>query len=551
MICSLLIAFGALLSDSGFVIVAEVQQAKILLHSVNNKSSPNAFELNPDVLKEISQMEPPIRVIAAVGNARVGKSTFLNVFSSIFSLERKSNAIEEVFESGDSLNPVTRGVWAHIIRHPDKNGSILLLDVEGTDLGNDSVTDRLSMFTAMLSSGLNIFALQVVKNGDIDFLYRIVRLSELVFEGKEIPNNFPKLRIVLRTNLNVPDDDSLEDYIRQTIFHPDGQSMGKEEIIKKYFPEDRISVSHIPSVDNSSELFRDIKRLQESSAWESFEKLVQKMKDSPVKYSSGGPPIDGEALRVLTTKLVEAMNSPNDSWKDFGDVYAAMERYICIRRYEEYIKPVLLEQTSREMEDNMSKALHKFEQECSLPSEILKVKEELKSTLEEKRKREEEVRRQEEWRRSEERRWEEERTRLKEEKRRLEEEKRRLEEEKRRREEQENWWEYAKSVAKYFAPFLAGALFFSDEDLKDNVTTLSYSDFNNIGLRGVCWKWNENAQKTYGLTGEDCGVIAQEVKVLYPWAVAEGTDGYLRVHYGILYEMINVAHSNRNSSRLF
>ena len=540
MICSLLIAFGALLSDSGFVIVAEVQQAKILLHSVNNKSSPNAFELNPDVLEEISQMERPIRVIAAVGNARVGKSTFLNVFSSIFSLERKSNAIEEVFKSGDSLNPVTRGVWAHIIRHPDKNGSILLLDVEGTDLGNDSVTDRLSMFTAILSSGLNIFALQVVKNGDINFLYRIVRLSELVFEGKEIPNNFPKLRIVLRTNLNVPDDDSLEDYIRQTIFHPDGQSMGKEEIIKKYFPEDRISVSHIPSVDNSSELFRDIKRLQESSAWESFEKLVQKMKDSPVKYSSGGPPIDGEALRVLTTKLVEAMNSPNDSWKDFGDVYAAMERYICIRRYEEYIKPVLLEQTSREMEDNMSKALHKFEQECSLPSEILKVKEELKSTLEEKRKREEE-----------ERRWEEERTRLKEEKRRLEEEKRRLEEEKRRREEQENWREYAKSVAKYFAPFLAGALFFSDEDLKDNVTTLSYSDFNNIGLRGACWKWNENAQKTYGLTGEDCGVIAQEVKVLYPWAVAEGTDGYLRVHYGILYEMINVAHSNRNSSRLF
>ena len=538
MICSLLIAFGALLSDSGFVIVAEVQQAKILLHSVNNKSSPNAFELNPDVLEEISQMERPIRVIAAVGNARVGKSTFLNVFSSIFSLERKSNAIEEVFKSGASLNPVTRGVWAHIIRHPDKNGSILLLDVEGTDLGNDSVTDRLSMFTAMLSSGLNIFALQVVKNGDINFLYRIVRLSELVFEGKEIPNNFPKLRIVLRTNLNVPDDDSLEDYIRQTIFHPDGQSMGKEKIIKKYFPEDRISVSHIPSVDNS-ELFRDMKRLQESSAWESFEKLVQKMKDSPVKYSSGGPPIDGEALRVLTTKLVEAMNSPNDSWKDFGDVYTAVERYICTRRYEDYIKPVLLEQTSGEMEDNMYKALGEFGQECSLPSEIEKAKEELRSTLEEKRKREEEEkRRQEEWRRLE-----EERTRLKE-------EKRRLEEEKRRREEQENWWEFAKSAAKYFAPFLAGA-YFSDEDLKDNVTTLSCSDFNDIGLRGVCWKWNENAQKTYGLTGEDCGVIAQEVKVLYPWAVAEGTDGYLRVHYGILHEMINIAHSNRNSSRLF
>ena len=551
MICLLLIAFGTLLSDSGFVIVAEAQQAKILLYSVNNKNSSNAFLLNPDVLKEISEMEPPIRVVAAVGNARVGKSTFLNLFSSILSLEGKSDAIEEVFKSGASLDPVTRGVWAHIIKHPDKNGSILLLDVEGTDLGNDYVTDRLSMFTAMLSSGLNIFALQVVKNGDINFLYRIVRLSELVFEGRDIPKIFPKLRIVLRTNLDVPDDVSLEYKIRQKIFHPDEQSMGKEKTIEKYFPKDRCSVSHIPSVDNPSELFRDIKRLRESSAWNSFEKLVHKMKDSPVKYSSGGPPIDGKTFRVLTTKLVEAMNSANDSWKDFGDVYAAVETYICTRRYEEYIKPVLLQQTSREMEDNMSKALHKFEQECSLPSEREKVKEELKSTLEEKRKREEEVRRQEEWSRSEERRWEEERTRLNEEKRRLEEEKRRLEEEKRRREEQENWWEYAKSVAKYFAPFLAGALFFSDEDLKDNVTTLSCSEFNDIGLRGVCWKWNENAQKTYGLTGEDCGVIAQEVKVLYPWAVAEGTDGYLRVHYGILHEMINVAHNNRNSSRLF
>ena len=186
-----------------------------------------------------------------------------------------------------------------------------MLDVEGTDLGNDSVTDRLSVFTAMLSSELNIFALQVVKNGDIDFLYRIVRLSELVFEGRDIPNNFPKLRIVLRTNLDVPDDDSLEDYILQKIFHPDGQSMGKEKTIKKYFTKDRVSVSHIPSVDNPSELFRDLKRLQKSFAWNLFEKLVQKMKDSPVKNTFRGLPVDGEALRVLTKKLVEAMNSAN------------------------------------------------------------------------------------------------------------------------------------------------------------------------------------------------------------------------------------------------
>ena len=88
----------------------------------------------------------------------------------------------------------------------------------------------------------------------------------------------PNFELVLRTNLDVPDDDSLEDYILQKIFHPDGQSMGKEKTIKKYFTKDHILVSHIPSVDNPSELFRDLKQLQKSSAWNFFEKLVQKMK---------------------------------------------------------------------------------------------------------------------------------------------------------------------------------------------------------------------------------------------------------------------------------
>ena len=75
-----------------------------------------------------------------------------------------------------------------------------------------------------------------------------------------------------------------------------------------------------------------------------------------------------------------------------------------------------------------------------------------------------------------------------------EEEIRRLDGEKRRREEGEYWWEYAKSAVKYLTPLLVGAYFLSDEDLKDNVTTLSCSEFNDIGLRGVCWEWNENAK---------------------------------------------------------
>ena len=261
MICLLLIAFGTLLSDSGFVIVTEAQQAKILLRSVSNKSSPNAFELNPDVLKEISQMEPPIRVIAAVGNARVGKSTFLNLVGHILDEKRTSSVIEEVFKTGTLMKAVTRDVWAYVIRQ--KEGSMLLLDVEGTDLGDDTVTDRLSMFTAMMSSRLNVFAVDFVGNADTDFLYRMARLSNLVFKDKNILDHFPKLQIVLRTNLGSDGDYNFEEIIRGETYKGKEDKM---ETIYKFFPKDSIAVARIPYVHNSAQLFRDQKVLENSSA---------------------------------------------------------------------------------------------------------------------------------------------------------------------------------------------------------------------------------------------------------------------------------------------
>ena len=512
MICLLLIAFGTLLSDSGFVIVTEAQQAKILLRSVSNKSSPNAFELNPDVLKEISQMEPPIRVIAAVGNARVGKSTFLNLVGHILDEKRTSSVIEEVFKTGTLMKAVTRDVWAYVIHQ--KEGSMLLLDVEGTDLGDDTVTDRLSMFTAMMSSRLNVFAVNFVGNADTDFLYRMARLSYLVFKDKNILDHFPKLQIVLRTNLGSDGDYNFEEIIS-------GEThKGKEdkmETIYQFFPKDSIAVTRIPYVHNAAQLFRDQNVLENSSAWKAFKTAIEKIKESPKKKTFEGSSIDGEALSDLAERLVQIMN--NNSWEYFGNVYETWERDICRKSYKEHIEPVLKRRTSIKIQDEMIEALDKFKLVCNLQGEIDHAKEELKRTARDKREFEEQ-----EHQRKEERR---------------------IQEEKRKRDE-ESWWEHGKTVSSYLGTFIAGAYIFSDKDLKDNLTTLSSSEFNNIGLRGVCWEWNENAQKTFGLTGEDCGVIAQEVKVLYPWAVTAGTDGYLRVHYGILYEMINVAHSNMN-----
>ena len=76
-----------------------------------------------------------------------------------------------------------------MIQPRSKSGSILFLDVEGTNLGDDTVTDQLSMFTAMMSSGLIIFARDVVGNSDIDFLYRILAQEWLCVSKQNRPSN--------------------------------------------------------------------------------------------------------------------------------------------------------------------------------------------------------------------------------------------------------------------------------------------------------------------------------------------------------------------------
>ena len=505
--CSLVIILAAVLVAGYFVSVARGSgEAKILLESADNNTN---YKLNEDILEKISELQRPIRVIAAVGNARVGKSTTLNLISHIWNGKDETSAVEEIFKTGHSYGAVTRNVWAHIIQtQHETGGNIVLLDVEGTDLGDDKVTDRLSTFTAMMSSELNVFAKTIVGNSDVGFLYRIARLSDLVFKDKsDVLRNFPKLRIVLRSELDPPSDEEIRDEIFK-------RGWENAKIIEKYFPRRTIEVAHIPTVNGNRPL-EDQEKMSKSD-WEAFQNLAKDLQNSQEKRSFAGSPIDGTSFKQLAKEVVEAMNSDN-SWKDFGDVYATLERDICRRTYDKHIRPVVM-QSSKEVGDKMMEALEEFKKECVLEYEINNTREELKVTLKEKREQEEEDRRREE-------------------------------EKRRRKEEEENKWESYWTSAKCIASFALGAFTYaySDEDLKYNVTTLPHSDYNDIGLRGVCWNWNESAKKSLGLTGTGCGVIAQEVRMLYPWAVLQGKDGYLRVQYDMLREMIYVVRYKRLS----
>ena len=123
----------------------------------NAENGEDDFVLNPEAISMIEKLSSPVEVIAAIGDARVGKSTALNFIHYILSndgtLAFQTKHVEEIFETGNTMEAVTGGVWISNRRMDN----VILLDVEGTDLGDDTVTDKLSIFTALTSSCLTLF----------------------------------------------------------------------------------------------------------------------------------------------------------------------------------------------------------------------------------------------------------------------------------------------------------------------------------------------------------------------------------------------------------
>ena len=523
------------------------------------------FELNKDLLLEIAELQRPIRVIAVIGDARIGKSTTLNLINHIWSGTNKTY-IEEVFKTGNTRTPVTRDVWAQVIQPRDEQGgNVVLLDVEGTNLGDDAVTTHLSMFTALISSGLNLFVSEQVQNNNLHFLFHMSRLSDLVFPSIGL-ENFPKLQVIVRQGQleDTGDGKTIEDYIRDSIVGPSFQKNKKEErqSIAKHFPRNQISAIEIPCLEKKErEFLSNFDKLSKMQYWGVMKRLVGTFKQFPEKKTLGGNYIDGQALVELTVRLTETMNK--NSWPDFGSVYDTIEKNICSRSYIKFVEPLFAELTADIIEAKLEDTLRAFKMECVLESEIAAARKDLRRIVAEKRKIVELERKAKEA----------ENERLAAEKRREEQEEKfqhelsikedQIAEVKKEKEEAELkekklkqlHEEQLKTIALLqqkmkkkggwldivipVAAGAAGAALLSDRDLKRNITILPHSPYGVIGIEASCWEWNEIANKTFGLTGEECGVIAQEVKKLYPRAVTRGKDGYLLVRYDVLHEILN------------
>jgi len=198
--------------------LSESTSAEKAIRLLSIDKDTNEFVLNEEALSRMKRLSSPVRVIAAIGDARVGKSTALNYIHHTLAEKSQSQNVEDVFETGDFVEAVTRGVWLSI--HEYSGTSVVLLDVEGTDLGDDEITAKTSIFTALMSSSLMIFMKEAPSNHILEFLYKICRLGQLVFPDSEDAKleHFPRLIAVLRGALKKPKRyTTTEEYIKDSL----------------------------------------------------------------------------------------------------------------------------------------------------------------------------------------------------------------------------------------------------------------------------------------------------------------------------------------------
>ncbi|KAL9959328.1 hypothetical protein ACROYT_G032642 [Oculina patagonica] len=456
------------------------------------------FVLDFHCLVEISKLYGPIVIVSAVGDARIGKSTTLNLIRYFWD-ENSLKPFHEAFVTGNTTVPVTHGVWALIIpaRTPDESNAILL-DVEGLNLGDDAVTTHLSMFTALVSSSVHIFARDVVHNHVLDFLYFISRLTEMIFPDERF-DNFPHLGMVVRGALETPPGYTLDEYVQDFILGPGWTTT--TECGNRERPSENIS---------RGTKYPQIKSRKICA--EAYDKIVRPVLD---KTASEIGAILEKTMAEFKIKcaLIEEVESARE------ELLAAKEKAAKIEGLKQ--KAEEEEKLREEKEAEMETARENWEKQMEDKDEKLSKEVEKREQLQMRNKRLEEE---------------------------TESKSRKISELQSMRAQEGGG---GGSAEQFFGSLIGAgmataAYLFSDQRLKQNVTLLPHSEYDSVCLSGVSWKWNKTAKQRYGLDGEGRGVIAQEVEKLYPFAVTKRSDGYKQVNYKLLELMIKTARSQRH-----
>lgn len=318
------------------------------------------FVLEGDALPELEQLKAPVRVIGAIGDSRVGKSTNLN-FIRHFLDQNRYEHVEKVFRTSDEMEPCTSGVWISTVHDSMGTGSTVLVDTAGTNLGNDDDTDLLSIFTVLMSSGLALFVNQGMMNHNRHFLYRISRLSEQMWPALST-ESCPELKIILRGALSPSPGKTVYQETQDFILN---NKDGFGETIGRQFPRNLLSFAEIPYVAEPNRL-NDLEKFASDKYAGIESSLAENFQRFPVKKTINGGIMDGKMLADLALKLQDAIN--RNCWEGFADTYLAMETSLCDRVFREVLEP-LLSKGLDYINASKEQKLQEFFQNCTLVKE--------------------------------------------------------------------------------------------------------------------------------------------------------------------------------------
>jgi len=558
------------------------KKAQIILEF---KTESGTYEWNRDVLADILKLQSPLRLIFILGDERGHTLATLDLIIHIWSGTRR-NYVEEIFQETDQRNSV---VWAHILqlqRQEKEEENVLLLYGSHMDLDDTFFKSSYGRFFATVSSGLSLVPKEMFQNNSMPSLFR----GSSLFHNTG-HSDLTKPHVVVRAPFE-SDSEVCQDYTVEpsgkTIqeageFLKDYEKLRKSEYwnaTKRLVATCRampiIKTPKGSRIDGAAivELATAVKKPMDTNSWSDIVNIYENLDRNICKRSH-----QGLIQSLIASKASETEATAKNSVDDFAKLCALRNenaefkgdvwRVVTEKNELVKIERNLEEEKRRKMEAEKRKE-DKAKKIQETRSEMEKEHAKLCESREEAKM---EVGIQND-------RYKTTRKEIKL----LEKDLSKKEggwldvigpaifgqrpagekfsstpetggEEGTPHDPNDSWFNVIIQTLTVVNGFVSNVLKIrdiivnSDERLKQNIITLPRSEYSIIGIIVVCWEWNAIAEKTFGFKRNACGVIAQEVQALYPRLVTEGNDGYLRVQFDALRDMINEALTyNKNAS---
>ncbi|KAJ7380208.1 hypothetical protein OS493_010921 [Desmophyllum pertusum] len=295
------------------------------------------FILGDDALREIEALTGPVKIIGAIGDARVGKSTNLN-FIRYFLDGNTNQRVQKVFKTSDSVEPCTTACGYRCC--------VTQTSPEGRP------TEAQRRFS--------------VPN---------VAFERTNLEGRRCRDVIPELMVILRNALSPSPGKTLQGQIQDFILS------GKYgETIARHFLRHRTKVRDIPFVGDSKR-FSDLEQFLRDDYAKVSSSLAADFQRFPAKKTVSGANMDPKMIADLARKLRDAINQ--NSWSGFSNTYIALETDLCDRSFQEIIEP-LLRKDLDQIKSSMARDMDRFAEKCALETEKTKASEKITKVIAQK-----------------------------------------------------------------------------------------------------------------------------------------------------------------------